>query len=118
MRMGYKILAVDDNKDTIAILSLLLNKEGYQVITAMDGLEAIQRAEQEQPALILLDVMIPKKDGFEVCRAIKENARTKEIPIIFITAKIDLATHRQGLALGGCEYLTKPLNPREILQTV
>ena len=116
--MGHKILAVDDNKDTIAILSLLLRKEGYQVVTAMDGLEAIHQAEQELPALILLDVMIPKKDGIEVCRMIKENSITKEIPILFLTAKVDLATYQRGLAVGGCEYIIKPINPRQILQII
>lgn len=113
-----KILAVDDIMDTIRILSAVLEKAGYTVITAMDGLEAIQKAERERPALILLDLMLPKKSGFEVCQELKKNSNTRDIPILMITAKVDPLSRKNGLALGACEYLTKPLNPREILQKV
>lgn len=113
-----KILAVDDIMDTIHILSAVLEKAGYTVITAMDGLEAIEKAERERPALILLDLMLPKKDGFEVCQALKEDARTKNIPIVMITARTDSLSRKNGLAVGASEYLTKPLNPRDILKKV
>lgn len=116
--MSKKILVADDNQDTVLILSAILRKEGYVVITATDGLAAIQSANREMPALILLDVMMPQKDGFEVCTAIKENFRTKDIPILMLTAKSDVFSRAHGLALGCCEFMTKPLNPRQVLQKV
>jgi len=116
--MRYKVLAVDDNIDTILILSAVLGKEGYQVITAKDGLEAIEKAGKDLPELILLDLMMPKMNGFEVCRAIRENPKTSHIPILMLTAKTDPFSREQGLALGANEYLTKPLNPKEILMKV
>jgi two-component system alkaline phosphatase synthesis response regulator PhoP len=116
--MSQKILVADDNQDTVLILSAILRKEGYAVITANDGLAAIQSASREMPALILLDVMMPQKDGFEVCTAIKENSRTKDIPIVMLTAKTDPFSRSRGLALGCCEFMTKPLNPRQVLQKV
>jgi len=116
--MPYKILVADDNRDTIMILSTLLEKEGYRVITASDGLEAIQRTEAERPALILVDIMMPKKNGFEVCKEVKKNPRTKEIPVLIITAKTDPVSRENGFALGACEYITKPLSPRQILQKI
>jgi CheY-like chemotaxis protein len=116
--MPYKVLAVDDNLDTILILSTVLEKEGYTVITARDGLEAIEKVQSDLPALILLDLMMPKMNGFDVCRAVKENPKTRHIPILILTAKTDPLSREQGLALGAKEYLTKPLNPREILTKV
>ncbi len=116
--MAHKVLAVDDNFDTIAILSAVLQKEGYAVLTAMDGLEAIQKVERDLPALILLDLMIPKMSGFEVCQALKANSKTRHIPILMLTAKTDSLSRLHGLSLGASEYLTKPLNPREILQKI
>lgn len=116
--MPYKILVADDNRDTIMILSTLLEREGYLVITAADGVEAMRRAEDEKPALILIDIMMPKKNGFEVCRELKGNPKMKEIPILIITAKTDPLSREDGFALGACEYITKPLNPRQILQKV
>ncbi len=116
--MSQKILVADDNQDTVLILSAILRKEGYAVITATDGLAAIQSATREMPALILLDIMMPQKDGFEVCTAIKENPRTKDIPIVMLTAKSDVFSRAHGFALGVCEFMTKPLNPRQVLQKV
>lgn len=116
--MPHRVLAVDDNIDTILILSAVLEKEGYNVITAKDGLEAVEKAERELPALIVLDLMMPKMNGFEVCRIIKGNPKTSHIPILMLTAKADPFSREQGLALGANEYLTKPLNPKEILTKI
>jgi two-component system alkaline phosphatase synthesis response regulator PhoP len=116
--MPHKVLAVDDNVDTILILSAVLEKEGYHVITARDGLEAIEKVQSDLPALILLDLMMPKMNGFDVCRAIKGNPKTSHIPILMLTAKTDPSSRKQGLALGANEYLTKPLNPKEILTKI
>jgi DNA-binding response OmpR family regulator len=116
--MPHKILVADDNHDTIMILSTILEREGYRVITAADGLEAIRCALEEKPALILVDIMMPKKSGFEVCKALKENPDTKEIPVLIITAKTDPVSRKDGFDLGACEYIIKPLNPRQLLQKV
>lgn len=116
--MRHKVLAVDDNIDTILILSAVLERDGYEVITAKDGLEAVEKTERDLPAIVLLDLMMPKMNGFEVCRAIRGNSKTNHIPILMLTAKTDPFSREQGLALGANEYLTKPLNPREILTKV
>ncbi len=116
--MPHKVLAVDDNIDTILILSAVLEREGYEVITAKDGLEAVEKTERDLPALLLLDLMMPKMNGFEVCRAIRGNPKTNHIPILMLTAKTDPFSREQGLALGANEYLTKPLNPKEILTKI
>lgn len=116
--MPHKVLAVDDNVDTILILSAVLEREGYEVITAKDGLEAVEKTERDLPALVLLDLMMPKMNGFEVCRAIRGNPKTSHIPILMLTAKTDPFSREQGLALGANEYLTKPLNPKEILTKI
>ncbi len=116
--MPHTVLAVDDNIDTILILSAVLQKDGYVVITAKDGLEALDKAERDIPALILLDLMMPKMNGFEVCRAIRGNPKTNHIPILMLSAKTDPFSREQGLSLGANAYLTKPLNPKEILMKV
>jgi DNA-binding response OmpR family regulator len=116
--MPHKVLAVDDNIDTILILSAVLEREGYEVITAKDGIEAVEKTERDLPAIVLLDLMMPKMNGFEVCRAIRGNSKTNHIPILMLTAKTDPFSREQGLALGANEYLTKPLNPKEILTKI
>lgn len=116
--MPHKILAADDNFDSIFILSAVLKKEGYAVITATNGLDAIRKAEGEHPDLILLDVMMPTANGFEVCRALKENPNTREIPILMLTAKTDLPSQEEGFALGASEYITKPFNPKQVLEKI
>lgn len=116
--MKYKILVVEDNKDTLSILTTLFDTVGYTVLTAADGLEAIRMASQERPSLILLDLMIPKKNGIDVCREIKSDPKTKEIPILILTAKGDRLSREQGLAAGAAGYFTKPLDPGAILQKI
>lgn len=110
-----KILVVDDEKPIVEILQYNLEKEGYLVKTAYDGEEALQMVEEENPDLIVLDIMLPKKDGFTVCREIRAN---REIPIIMLTAK-ELETDKVlGLELGADDYVTKPFSAREITARV
>ena len=116
--MPHKILVADDNRDTIMILSTVLERAGYHVIIAADGEEAVQRALEEKPALILVDIMMPKRNGFEVCKEVKNHPGTKEIPVLIITAKADSRSRMDGFAVGACEYITKPLNPKQLLQKV
>jgi CheY-like chemotaxis protein len=105
-----KILVVDDTEVNISILAEFLGPE-YDIDTAAGGLQALQRVAAAPPDLILLDVMMPGMDGFEVCRRLKSDDQTADIPIIFITALDDVATETRGLALGAIDFITKPFNP-------
>jgi len=110
-----KILVVDDEKPIVEILQYNLEKEGYLVNTAFDGEEALRMVEEENPDLIVLDIMLPKKDGFTVCREIRAS---RNIPIIMLTAK-ELETDKVlGLELGADDYVTKPFSAREITARV
>ncbi|MFO7951329.1 MAG: response regulator [Bacillota bacterium] len=113
--MSRKILVVDDEKPIVEILQYNLEKEGYQVITAFDGEEALRKVEKENPQLIVLDIMLPQKDGFAVCREIRSNF---DIPIIMLTAKEMEMDKVLGLELGADDYVTKPFSAREITARV
>src|SRR5690625_3492799 len=113
--MGLRILVVDDEKPIADILKFNLEKEGYDVIVAHDGDDAIELAQKENPDLILLDIMLPGKDGNEVCREIR---KTKTMPIIMLTAKDDEIDKVLGLELGADDYVTKPFSNRELIARV
>jgi len=113
--MASKILVVEDEKPIADILIFNLEKEGYEVICAYDGEEAIRLAETEDPDLILLDIMLPKKDGNEVCREVR---KSKNMPIIMLTAKDDEIDKVLGLELGADDYVTKPFSNRELIARV
>ena len=112
-----KILVVDDTEENIEILNELLG-EDYEVLSALDGEFAIEIAHEDKPDLILLDVMMPGMDGFEVCRVLQLNKDTKDIPIVFITAKTDDKSIEEGYKVGGADYITKPFRPMELLAKV
>ncbi len=112
---GMKILVVDDEKPIAEILKFNLEKEGYEVICAHDGNDAIELAEKEKPDLILLDIMLPGKDGNEVCREIR---KTQNMPIIMLTAKDSEIDKVLGLELGADDYVTKPFSNRELIARV
>lgn len=116
--MSETILVVDDNEDTLKIVGKILAVERYQVKTAKDGQEALRSIDNETPALILLDIMLPKIDGFEVCRTIRGNPLMDHIPILIISARIDDAAQRKASTLGANGYLIKPIIPTDILQKV
>lgn len=111
----YKILIADDNRQIISILSDYAKKDGYATIAAYDGLEAIQKFEKENPDVILLDVMMPQKDGFEVCREIRKKSR---VPIMMITARSEDFEKIMGLDIGADDYITKPFSPGEVMARV
>lgn len=113
--MTKKILLVDDEKTLVKALTFNLEKEGYQVIPAYDGEEALKIIETENPDLVILDLMLPGVDGFEVCRRVRKNL---DVPIIMLTAKGDDIDKILGLELGADDYITKPFNPRELLARV
>lgn len=109
-----KILVVDDEKNIVELIRMNLERSGFQVIPAYTGKEAIIKTMDLDPDLILLDLMLPDIDGFEVCRTIKLNEKTKDIPIIMITAKSEEADKVIGLGLGADDYVTKPFGIREL----
>lgn len=113
--MGKKILVVDDEKPIVDLINFNLKKEGYEVIEAYDGEEAYNKAINEKPDVILLDVMLPKMDGFTVCRKLREKIST---PIIMITAKEEEVDKVLGLELGADDYMTKPFGIRELMARV
>lgn len=110
-----KILVVDDEKPISDIIKFNLEKEGYEVVTAFDGEEAIEKVEEENPDLIVLDVMLPKKDGLEVVREVR---KTHSMPIIMVTAKETEIDKVLGLELGADDYVTKPFSNRELVARV
>jgi len=111
------ILAVDDNETNIDILLELLG-EKYDVMVAIDGVSALEIAQEEEIDLILLDIMMPEMDGYEVCKRLKQNPKTKEIPVIFLTAKSDEDSIEKAYDVGGIDYITKPFRPKELLARV
>lgn len=116
--MREKILIVEDEKDIIKMLEYNLKKEGFKVIDARDGEDALDLALREYPDLILLDLMLPGMDGLEVCKALKKEAKTSSIPIIMLTAKGQESDKVVGLELGADDYITKPFSPRELVARI
>ena len=113
--MASTVLVVDDEKNIVQLARLYLNKEGYQVESANDGLEALKMAKSVRPDLIILDLMMPEMDGLEVCRELR---KTSNVPIIMLTAKGDDIDRIVGLEIGADDYMTKPFNPRELVARV
>ena len=112
------VLVVDDDRNAVDILNRLLTKEGFVVQCAHGGREALTLANAHPIDVILLDVMMPDMDGFQVCEALRQNDRTREIPIILLTAKDDMETRVVGMRLGVSEFLTKPINKVELFARV
>jgi two-component system, OmpR family, alkaline phosphatase synthesis response regulator PhoP len=115
---GRKVLIADDEPDIIEILKYNLEKEGYSVITAKDGDEALDKAKSTQPELIVLDMMMPKKNGMEVCELLRAQALYKDTLIMFLTALSDEATQLKGFSTGADDYVTKPVSPNVFVSKV
>jgi len=113
-----RVLVVDDDKHAVEILYRLLQKEGFEVLRAQSGREALAVAAAERVDVILLDVMMPEMDGFQVCEALRAAERTRDIPVILLTAKDDMETRVVGMKLGVSEFLTKPINKRELFARI
>ena len=116
--MNPKILVADDEPNIVISLEYLLKREGYTVVIARDGQEAVDAIIREQPDLVLLDVMMPKKTGFEVCQEIRTMASVQATKILMLTAKGRDTDVAKGLALGADAYMTKPFATRELVQKV
>ena len=112
------ILAVDDEVHILELISFNLKSAGYNVVTALTGEEALKRCEVEKPSLVLLDIMLPGIDGLEVCRRLKGDRTTSNIPIIMLTARGDEVDKILGLELGADDYITKPFSVRELAARV
>ena len=113
-----KILVVDDEPDIRQLIKLRLELRKYEVLTAADGQEAIATAQAAKPDLILMDVIMPGQNGYSVCRQLKDLESTKQIPVIFLTAKGRQDDIMQGTLVGAAAYLTKPFDTEQLLQTV
>ena len=113
--MKQKILVVDDEPEAVELVEFNLKQAGYAVTTAEDGAEALKKARTQSPDLIVLDVMLPEMDGFEICKALRLDPATRRMPILMLTAKAGEIDRVLGLELGADDYLTKPYSPRELL---
>jgi len=112
---GRRVLVVDDDAKTVELVKLYLNRDGYRVLTAYDGIEALRLAREGHPDLIVLDLMLPGVDGLEVCRTLRDES---DVPIIMLTARTTDEDKLTGLGLGADDYVTKPYSPRELAARV
>jgi two-component system, OmpR family, alkaline phosphatase synthesis response regulator PhoP len=111
-----RILVVDDEIYIVHILEFSLTMEGYSVLTASDGEEALRIIEQERPDLVVLDIMMPKLDGYEVCRRLRQDDQFRTLPVILLSAKGRPVDREAGLQAGADDYITKPFSPRRLLE--
>jgi two-component system, OmpR family, alkaline phosphatase synthesis response regulator PhoP len=118
MSLTKKILIADDEPDILEIIAFNLQQEGYEVITAKNGNEAIEQAKRHEPNLILLDIMMPGKNGIEVCNYLRSMPAFKETLIVFLTALGDESSEVKGLETGADDYLTKPVSPRVLVSKI
>ncbi len=116
--MKKTILIVEDEKDIVKMLEYNLQKEGFKTLSARDGEDALDAANRDHPDLVILDLMLPGMDGLEVCKALKQGAKTAMIPIIMLTAKVQESDKVIGLELGADDYMTKPFSPRELIARI
>ncbi|MEN6625374.1 MAG: response regulator [Candidatus Sumerlaeia bacterium] len=116
--MATKILLADDEEDVKIVLKMYLESKGFEVVTAYDGLDAIDQARREKPDVILLDLMMPVVDGFEVCRRLKADPATQPIPVIMVSAASHAESVQKGLAAGAVDYIVKPFEPESLEKLV
>lgn len=116
--MGKKILIVEDEIELVDMLTMRLEASGYDVDTAYDGEEGLKKARENSPKLILLDLMLPKIDGYQICKLLKDDARYADIPIIMFTARAQDSEIRFGLSLGADAYITKPFEPTVLMAKI
>ncbi len=113
-----RILVVDDEIYIVHILEFTLTMEGYEVLTAADGEEALRRLEQDRPDLVVLDIMMPKVDGYEVLRRIRADEEFRQLPVILLSAKGRPIDRETGLEIGADDYIVKPFSPRRLLEKI
>lgn len=113
-----RILVVDDEIYIVHILEFSLTMEGYTILTAFDGEEALRVIEKERPDLVVLDIMMPKLDGYEVCRRLRKDERFSTLPIVLLSAKGRAIDREAGLDAGADDYITKPFSPRKLIEKI
>ena len=116
--MAKKILAVDDEKHIVRLVEITLQREGYEVVTANNGAEALEKVATEKPDLVIMDVMMPEMDGLQALQKLKDDPATADVPVIMLTAKAQDSDVFQGWKSGADLYLTKPFNPQELMTFV
>jgi putative two-component system response regulator len=112
------IMVVDDDHDTLSVLVRYIRREGFAVVEASSGAECLRLVKQSAPDIILLDLMMPEMDGFAVCRALKADSATAEIPLIMLTARDDVEARAEGMELGVSEFIAKPVVRRELAERI
>lgn len=113
-----QIFVVEDEKDLVELLTYNLEKDGYRVLSEMDGAAALKRIPEKMPDLVLLDLMLPKTDGLTICKTLKSNPKTSHIPVVMLTAKGEESDKIVGLELGADDYVTKPFSVKELLARI
>lgn len=116
--MNERILVADDDPDIVDIIQTVLEGEGFQVLVATDGEEALRKVKQERPDLVILDIMMPKLDGYQVCQQVKNSSALSSIPIVIISARGQEKDRDNGLKAGASDYIVKPFDPLELPEIV
>jgi DNA-binding response OmpR family regulator len=115
---GKRILLADDEEDIKTVVTMFLQSEGFEVVTAFDGLDALEKAQSEKPDLILLDLMMPVLDGYEVCKRLRANEQTANIPVLILTAATQKESRARAFRVGAKDYLVKPFEPERLLEKI
>jgi two-component system alkaline phosphatase synthesis response regulator PhoP len=116
--LKQRILVVDDDREVVRLMQAYLERAGYEVMTAYDGQSAVHMLRREKPDLLLLDLMLPDQDGFDITRLMRGDPTLADIPIIMLTARVDVTDRIVGLEMGADDYVTKPYDPREVVARV
>jgi len=115
---GHRVLVVEDEQDVAELIRYNLAKEGYDVVLVANGAEALRRAREIKPEVILLDIMVPQLNGWEVCRRLKQDPETRAIPVIMVTGRVEEGDKVLGFEMGADDYVTKPFSPRELVARI
>jgi DNA-binding response OmpR family regulator len=115
---GHSVLVVEDDKDINMLVGAYVELCGYEYRSALNGTRALQEAHDRKPALVILDLMLPDFDGFEVCKRLKADDSTRNVPVVMLTAMCGEQNRQRGLQCGAAAYLTKPFEPDELMQTI
>ena len=116
--MAYKILVVDDEPTIVRLMEFILARQGHEMLVAVNGEEALEKIQAHKPDLVLLDIMMPRIDGYEVARQVRANEETSGLPIIMLSAKAQEEDIRKGMEVGVNEYITKPFSPDQLVRVV
>lgn len=116
--MAYKILVVDDEPPIVRLMEFILARQGHQMLVAVNGEEALEKVRTQNPDLVLLDIMMPRIDGYEVARTLRADPATQDLPIIMLSAKAQEEDIQKGIDVGVNEYITKPFSPEQLVHVV